>query len=201
MIRIRCMFEAAICRSELDDYVRVLELSIVGYTEDGEEIVMGRMGAELLQLQAAAEDGQELISICDNHSGNLVDLYTSLFNEDYDLQEEFDIDAATNQVLFLWQSAFHPKLRPYQSSILNTLPDMFGCDCAMVMRRTASDLDDRELVDLGFKRIAGTEYLFRHLGLMNEYSRVHPRGIETAAEFQAFDEDADWITENWDEEF
>jgi hypothetical protein len=200
MIRIVCTFEASVCRSELDDYMRGLDLSVVGYTEDGQDVLLGRMSADLLLLQAASDDGEPLVAICDNDSGAMIDLYASLFNEDYTFLDELCVDDNTDHVLFLWQSVFHPKLRAFQSNILNTLPHMFGNDCAMVMRRTACDLEDRELVDLGFKKIAATEFLFRHLSYLNEYTKIYPRGMEIPVDFEVTDEDSDWVLDRWDEE-
>jgi hypothetical protein len=200
MIRIQCNFEASIGRTELDDYTRSLNLSVIGFTEDGLDIVLGRMCADQLLLRAAADDGEDLIGICDNDSGSMVDLFTSLFDDDYLFQAEFGVDENTDHVLFLWKSTFHPKLRPYQAGILNTLPEMLGNDSAMVMRRNACDLDETELVDLGFKRIAGTEFLFRHLAYMNEFTRVNPKGTEVPADFEVVEADAEWVLEHWNEE-
>ncbi len=198
MIRIECKFEASISRQELDDYIRGLQLSVIAYTYDGMEVVLGRMGADQLLLTAAETDAADLHCICDNDSEAMNLLVAALFDENYSFQAELEVNENTDHVLFLWHSVFHPKLRPFQSSILNTLSEMFGNDCAMVMRRKACDLDDKELADLGFKKIAGTDFVFRHLAYLNEYSRAHPQGAEVPDDFEADEEDAEWVRERWD---
>ena len=200
MIRIECKFEASISRHELDDYIRGLQLSVIAYTSDGMEVVLGRMGADQLLLTAAETDAADLFCICDNDSETMNTLFAALFDETYSFQAELEVNDNTDHVLFLWHSVFHPKLRPYQSSIINTLSEMFGNDCAIVMRRTACDLDDRELADLGFKKIAGTDFVFRHLAYVNEFSRANPQGTDVPHDFEADEEDAEWVLERWDVE-
>lgn len=200
MIRIECNFAASIGRHELDDYIRGLELSIVAYTYDGMEVVMGRMGADQLLLTAAESDAADLFSICDNDSDGMTTLFSALFDGGYAFQPELEVKENTDYVLFLWHSIFHPKLRPFQSAILNTLSELLGNDCAMVMRRTACDLNEKELADLGFKKIAGTDFVFRHLAYVNEYSRTNPQGAEVPVDFEADEEDEAWVLDRWDVE-
>jgi hypothetical protein len=197
MIRIRCQTELPLCRYEMDDYVRGLDLTVVGYTEHGEEIVLGRIEADLLLMREATDDNQPLVQICDSYSSELIDLFIFLFEEN-GFMEEISADENTDHVLFVWRAAFHPSVRKFQSNIVNSLPNLVGNDCAVVMQRNVAELNERELIDLGFSKLAGTDYVFRHASYLNEFMRVHPRGMEETLTYVANEEFADWIDENWD---
>jgi hypothetical protein len=200
MIRVECKFAASIGRFELEDYVRPVEFSVLGYTVDGDEVVMGRIVGDQLRLIEAEIDEISLFDICDNDSGGMTDLFTALFDENYNFHEEIDPKMETDYILFLWNAALHPSLAPYFSGIVETISDMLGKHSAVVVRRGVCQLTDRQLADLGFGRIAGTEFLFRHMGMLSPYNKMYPQGDLVDSDYAVDADDGQWVLENWDDE-
>lgn len=200
MIRVECKLKASIGRYELEDYIRPLDITIYAYTADGDEVVMGKIAADQLRLLEVNHDGVDLVAVCDQDSGGMADLFGALFDEDNDFQPELDVDMETHFVLFLWNSVIHPNLAPYHSGIIETVCDLFGHLGAVVMRRSDCTLSDRELADLKFSKIAGSEFVFRHLSFMSEFTKINPQGTEVPFDFEVEIEDEEWVMERWEVE-
>jgi hypothetical protein len=195
MIRVKCQLTSAVGRYEQDDYIRPILISIVGYTNEGDEIELGRIDAEQILYSDVIEDGLSLVDVCDGSSGYLADLFGALFNAEGEFQKSLRIDVPTDYILSISKVSIHPKLRFFQSSVFNTVANLFGRNCAMVLLREATELEDRELADLGFSKIARSPFCFRHTGHMNEFSRLYPKGTEVSEDFEVDPEDGNWIAE------
>jgi len=180
----------------VEDYLRPLNISICGYSADGDEVVLGMIGADQLLFGDCIYDNQHLISVCDADSSGMVELFEALFDEEYKFQPELEVEETTEYVLFVWKGVFHPKLRPYQSTILESLSRMMGLFCAMVMRRAACELSDKELANLRFQKIAGTDFVFKHTSFECEFSRENPIG-SLIQEFEVEPNDAHWVQAEW----
>jgi len=56
---------------------------------------------------------------------------------------------------------------------------------------------DTELAALGFRRIAGSELIYRHSALKSDFSEEHPTGMEVPLDFEAEEADAEWVLAKW----
>jgi len=74
---------------------------------------------------------------------------------------------------------------------------LFGEDTILVMWRGNTDLADRELDEIGFAKIAGTELIFSHQSLLTHYSKKHPQGDPESFNYVAEPEFEDWVDERW----
>jgi hypothetical protein len=145
-------------------------------------------------------DSVSLFDICDEDSLGMYELYRALFRKGSEFHPELNIDDVTIHLLFLWRAVFHPKLRPYEQGILNVLCELFGHECVVVMWRNLTELPDRDLAELGFRKIAGTNFVFRHVALLTPFGNANPHGIEVDFEFTGSYVDEDWVVERWEED-
>ena len=59
-------------------------------------------------------------------------------------------------------------------------------------------LIDSELADLGFRRIAGSNLIYRHSALKSDFSEKHPFGLDIPADFEASESDEAWVLREWE---
>jgi len=199
MLNVSCQFSVPLGRFLDDDYIRNLNLSVVSWDEQGKEIVLGKISGDLLLLGDIENDGADLFEVCDADSQGMYDLYEALFSEGSQFRPDLDLSEPTENILFLWQSVLHEKVRPYQQAIIDIVGGLFGTFCVVVMWRDVTQLSDKQLADLGFARIAGTRFVFRHNALVTAFGRANPRGIEVPLEFEASPDDQTTILNKWQE--
>ncbi|MGZ0173928.1 MAG: hypothetical protein ACKVHE_30835, partial [Planctomycetales bacterium] len=65
------------------------------------------------------------------------------------------------------------------------------------LHHRTTDLSDAELASLGFRRIAGSELIYRHSALRSDFTDEHPCGMDVALEFEAEESDAEWVLAEW----
>ena len=197
MIEISCEFAVSLGRFLRSDYIRALDLTVYSFDENGDRVVLGKIAGDQLMLAEAELDDEDIFEICDQDSQGLYEVYEALFDKGGEFQHELALNEPTAFILFLWRSVFHPKLKPYQQAILEAVANLFGNEGVLAMWRHVGDISDKELADLGFRKIAGTELIFRHLALRTAFSDAYPQGIEVPLEFEAFKEEATVVLAEW----
>jgi hypothetical protein len=197
MINVSCRFSVPLGRYEGMDYIRRLELSIMAFDELGKEVVLGRIAGDQLLLADVEVDDENLFDICDEDSQGMYELYEALFQQGNQFHPDLGIDESAEQILFLWHSVLHEKLRPYEQAIIEVVSNLFGCASVVVMWRDVTHLTNRELAELGFSKIAWTEFVFRHVALQTHFTKAHPRGIEVPLEFEATKNDEELVLNLW----
>ncbi len=65
------------------------------------------------------------------------------------------------------------------------------------MWHDTTGLSDTELASLGFRRIAGSELIYRHSALKLDFTDANPTGIEVPLDFEAEESDAEWVLAKW----
>jgi hypothetical protein len=198
MIRVSCEFHVPLGRTENTHYIREVAISVLGRDQSGTDFVLGKIGCAILLLRDAKLDGVNVFDICEQDSEGMYQVYLALFEENGEFQQELGIDDVTNQVLFLWRAVFHPKLRSYQDAILQVVCEMFGQDSVAILWNSITELGDRDLAELGFRKIGGTNLLFRHAAMRSRFAEKHPRGVDTSSELIASQSDQDWVVRKWD---
>lgn len=198
MLRISCTFEASLSRSMLSDYRRDLDLSVIACDEFGAEYVLGKMAADLLLLGKAEADGESVFEICDEDSQGMYELYVALFDEKrQDFHRELRVREPTEYILFLWNAVLHPKLKPYHQAILHALSELFGVECVTILWRDVAELTDKQLAELGYSKISGTEFVFSHAMRDNEFANANPRGMLIDVDFDIDLTDEEWVLSRW----
>lgn len=200
MIEIQCSFRTGIGRYDTYDYVRTVSIDVIGYDYESRVVTVGKATVEQIMVLAAEIDGEVLFDVFDADSQGLHDVYAALFTASGELQGELDITEMVEDVLYLRDAMFHPSVEPFVPGILESVATLFGEASIFVMGHAATGLADAPLSESGFKKIAGTDFLFRHTAFTTPYSRAHPRGVESHHQFTANREQEEWVLANWKNE-
>ncbi len=197
MIYISCQFDTPICRSDYSDYVRALRLDVSGYDDVGNRILLGKIAADQVLIGDAQIHGMPLFDVCDQDSQGLYETYVALFDDKGEFQPELNIDQPADSLIFVWRAVLHSRLRPYLQGVIDTIGTLFGNETVLAMWHRTSGLSDAELEPLGFRRIAGSELIYRHYVLRSDFSDEHPSGMDVPLDFEAEESDEEWVLREW----
>lgn len=197
---VQCTFSAPLYRYESNDFIRPLDLSVVDYNADNQFVTLGKFAGDLLPLANIMNARERLYDVCDADSAGWEEVYGILFEKGFEFREELGIEAAVDNVMFIWKTLLHPKLQPYRQGLYETVCTLFGSDCLVVIWRQATELSDRELSELGFRKIAGCDLLYRDVTQVSEYEQMNPNGTEVELELDFTPEDEAWVRERWKDE-
>ena len=191
MIRLETRFRAPIFRGDVSDYVRELEITVFAFSENGEDIVVGRIAATQVMTAEAELDGENLFDVFDADSQGLSEVCEALF-DGQEPRPELTYEA-TGRLVFIYRIVLHPSIRQFAQGIISSVGVLFGEDTILVLWRGNTDLTDRELDEIGFAKIAGTELVFSHQSLLTHYSKKHPQGDPASFDYVAEPEFEDWV--------
>jgi hypothetical protein len=196
-MRLRCEFESPLARSEVDDYVRHLVISIQSFDMDCvEEHVVGKLAMDQILWNDALSDGVPLFNICDNDSQGLHEAHHILTNSNDRFRSNLRIKQTTNHVMFLYGAVFHPSIRPCRQGILDAAFKLFGEESLALMWLETSGLPESALAELGFRKIAFEALIFRHSAKGSLFHDQHPQGQETDVE--SLPEYEEWVVKEWE---
>jgi hypothetical protein len=196
-MRLHCEFSTPVARTEVDDYVRHLVITIEAFGKDYELVVVGKLAMDQILWNDALADGVPLFDICDNDSQGLHEAHVILTNGHDSFRPDLGIKEATNHVMFLYGAVFHPSIHAYRQGILDTAFNLFGEESVALMWLETSGLPESELAELGFKRIAGESLIFRHSALRTPFGDRHPQG--QYADMEALPEYEEWVLKEWEQ--
>jgi len=195
-MRLFCEFSTSVARTDLDDYVRPLEIDIRCYDEDcNDEYTVGRLAMDQILWADALVDGVSLFEICDNDSQGLHEVHTILTKGKQEFRPDLQINEVTSHVMFLYGAVFHPSIHAYRQGILDAAFNMFGEESLAVMWKATSGLSEVELADLGFCKIAGSDLIFRDSSLRTPFGDKFPKGQD--ADVDALPEYEEWVEQEW----
>jgi hypothetical protein len=195
-MRLRSEFSTLVAWTDLNDYVRPLEISVVCYDEDGlDEYTVGKLAMDQILWADAVVEGVSLFEVCDNDSQGLHEVHSILTKGGHEFRPDLRIKEITSHVLFLYGVVFHPAVYPYRQGILQAAFTLFGEESLAVMWKDTSGLSEPELADLGFCKIAGSDLIFRHSALRTPFGERFPKGqdadVAASANFE------DWVEQEW----
>jgi len=192
-MRLHCEFSTQVARTDLDDYIRHLEISIGSYDEDAlNEYIVGKLAVDQIMWADAIVDGVSLFDICDSDSQGLHEVHTILTKGKQEFRPDLKIKEFTNHVMFVYGAVFHPSIHAFRQGILDAALKLFGEESVAVMWKDTSGLSETELADLGFCKIAGSELIYRHSALRTLFHDDHPTG-QDAADAVAEPEHEEWV--------
>jgi len=195
-MRLRREFLTPVARTDVDDYVRHLVLTIECFDKDcATAYIVGKLAMDQILLSDAIADGVSLFEICDNDYQGLQKAHLILTNGRDSFRPDLGIKEPSTHAMFLHGAVFHPSIHAYRQGILNTAFNLFGGESLTLMWQDASGLAELELAELGFKKIAGEALIFRHSALRTPFSDRHPLGQE--ADVEALPEYEEWVMKAW----
>ncbi len=156
-------------------YIRCGEVDVLVSNLDDEQVTAGRLEVDHLDIARAEAAGQRIIDVCDSDSSEWEYVYSSVIEPAHDFSEirrDFGFDSPVNHLVYIRGTVFHPSLREWQNFIIDSVCRLLSKDSAIVMLKGETDLTLKELADLGFRMVAGSELLFRPNMLENPYSII-----------------------------
>lgn len=196
-MRLHCEFSTAVARSDEDDYIRHLVITVKAFSKDYEQYVVGKLAMDQILWSDALADGMPLLDICDNDSQGLHEAHVILTNGHDTFRPDLGIQEITHHVMFLHGAVFHPAICPFRQGILDAAFNLFGEESVALMWLDTSGLTEAELAELGFKKIARENLIFRHSALRTPFSDRHPQGED--ADVEALPEYEEWVLKEWNE--
>jgi len=197
-MRLRCEFSTPVARTEVDDYVRHVVISIESYDEDcAEEYLVGRLAMDQILWSDALADGVPLFDICDNDSQGLHEAQFVLTNGHDTFRPDLRIKEAATHVMFLYAAVFHPAIHAYRQGILDTAFNLFGDFSVALMWLETTGLPESELAELGFKKIAGQGLIYRHSAVRTPFNDRYPQGQD--ADMETLPEYEEWVLKEWEQ--
>ncbi len=196
-MRLHCEFSTPVARSDEDDYVRHLVITVEAFSKDYEQFVVGKLAMDQILWSDALADGMPLLDICDNDSQGLHEAHVILTNGHDTFRPDLGIQEMTNHVMFLYGAVFHPSIHAFRQGILDAAFNLFGEESVALMWLETSGLPESDLADLGFKKIAGEALIFRHSALRTSFGDRHPQGQD--ADIEVLSECEEWVMKEWEE--
>jgi hypothetical protein len=194
MIRIACRFDTPLHRVDHHDYLRPLELDVLGWDDAGQEVLLGRVGADKLLWFTAELDGVPAFDICDEDSQGWHDVYKALTHKGR-IRDDLGVDEFVDHVIFIHRIVLHPDLEFCRQGVLDTIATLFGQESLTVLWKDLAGFSESELAQLGFRKIAGQDLIVRHSSYRTVFSDLFPKG--QPADFTARAEQVEWVREQW----
>src|SRR5438128_1400873 len=118
-MRLHCEFSTTVARTEVDDYVRHLVITVECFGSDSESYVVGKLAMDQILWNDALSDGVSLFEICDNDSQGLHEAHVILTDGHDSFRPDLGIDEITNHVMFLYGAVFHSSIHSFRQGILD----------------------------------------------------------------------------------
>jgi hypothetical protein len=139
-------------------------------TSDG--VVIGQMSGDVVAVVRI--DDADLFEVCDADSGGLSHACDALFPRgSSDLHDELNPQHhPVMKMLFLWRAAFLPIVtEEHRMIFMHLIADRFmEPDAVVIMGSSTIDLSAAQLAELGYRKIAGTNFVFCFTCEMNSFS-------------------------------
>jgi hypothetical protein len=177
-----------------------MQLDVLGWDANGNRFLLGKIAADQVLISEAQNHGMPLFDVCDQDSQGLYEAWEALFDHKGEFQPELEIDEPADSLIFIWQAVLHRRLRPYLQGIVAAIGTLFGYETVVAMWHQTTELTDSELAGLGFRRIAGSNLIYRHSALKSDFSEKHPCGIDVDVDFEATESDEEWVLREWQKE-
>jgi hypothetical protein len=190
--------EGSSSRRELDDFVMPIRMSARAFDKHTRRTyVVGRVAMDRILWAQAIDHDQSLFEVCDNDSQGMHEMHVILTKGGNDLRRDFKLDEPVDYVLFLHRAVFHPDIHPFRSALINEAINTFGGYTLTATWDDTTGLSDKELSDLGFRRVAGSHLLVRHSVFRNVYEENHPQGPDGF--FDATPKHQKWVVRQWNQ--
>ena len=193
---LRSRFTTSICRQDLEDYVRIVEIDVLCYDEDvADAYLVGRITLNQILWAQAIVDGESLFEVCDNDSQGLHNIFMILTKGKTEFRKDLNLEEVAQEVIFLHRFLLHPDFRPHHLGVLDAALKLFSEESLAVMWMGESNLTEAELAKLGFAKIAGSDLIYRRSWYRSPFSDENPRGLD--CHLEARPDHEEWVSQEW----
>jgi hypothetical protein len=172
---------------QLESYVHEITGTIRYVGGETEEAVAGTVKVLKIAAAEAINHGRKLSDVFNSHSDFLEEVYWAVFDAKAETKLELEIEPAWDDVLVLWEFEIKPEFRRSGAVVeaFETAISTFCSQGIVVAARedkeypfVGLDLTVEEWRQLGFVRIAGSQFVFRDNGCVNPYRSKDSSGGE-----------------------
>ncbi len=193
---LQCHVTASTRRRSIEDYVREVNVDVMEYGEEGAiEILLGRFAFQQILWSEIELDGQDAHSVFEEYSDDLEAVYFCFVDEYGDIRSEFQAEAHVSRIVVLDRMVLHPKILKHGQHLLEAALNLFGTSVFVVSWQEVPPLADKSLAELGFRRAAETNFIYRHSSLRRSYEKRYPRGYEKFVDAKPRYEQ--WVIDAW----
>ena len=155
------------------EYVHETRGTAYSYADFDEEEIAGEIVLKLVSVTEAVNRGVRLYDVFDADSAILEEIYAVLFGDNEEIKEDLDIEPGWTNLLFVDSMTILPKYRKssLRVQLMETSIAMFCPDGLIVAVEDALELTQEDWRQLGFKRIAGSLFIFREQLIKNPYEQ------------------------------
>ncbi len=187
---------------EPSHYIRSHDICVQCFSTSDTMTTAGRLAVDYLDFARAESEGFSICHVCDDDSAEWEEVFSAIIEPAPDFAEirkDFDFDEAVVAIVFIRCAIFHPVIREQQRFVLDSICRMFPEDTAIVMSRETTDLDFKELASLGFRIVAGQNFLFRPNMVVNDYSAADDE-CQWLFELQVPADAQRYVHDKWEDE-
>ncbi|MCC7335253.1 MAG: hypothetical protein IT422_09155 [Pirellulaceae bacterium] len=163
------------------------------------EYIVGRVWAERLDWFLAETLGFSPVHLCDAASSTWLQVYETLMSKKRNgFRKDLHLEDMVDDLVFVHEFLIHPEV-PDRLPLLDAALRSISSNQSLVLMyhepTEPPPVDDWELRDLGFKKIARSSLLLRDNQYRYPFGDAHPGG--RAVEFAANAEHEEWLLDHW----
>lgn len=164
------------------------------------EYVVGRLWSERIDWFRAEVQGYSHVDLCDSTSATWLQVYETLMSRKGNgFRKDLNLDGLIADLVFVHEFLLHPDITDRLTVLDAILKGISSEQGLVLMNHEAIEdgqLEDWELRDLGFKKIARSNLVLRNNQLRYPFGDAHIGG--RPYEFSATSEHEEWLMERWD---
>ena len=163
------------------------------------EYIVGRVWAERLDWFLAETLGFSPVHLCDAASSTWLQVYETLMSKKRNgFRKDLHLEDMVDDLIFVHEFLIHPEV-PDRLPLLDAALRSISSNQSLILMyhepAEPSPVDNWELRDLGFKKIARSCLLLRDNQYRYPFGDAHPGG--RAVEFAANVEQEEWLLDHW----
>jgi hypothetical protein len=165
--------------------------------ESAEHYIVGRLWGERWDVSESDECGFNPIEIGDI-SPTWMQVVETLLKSGQKFRSELGLDGYISDILFINEVLFHPLIEDRVPMIDAAIRALTGINSLVLMHYDQGEphnLHDRELKDLGFKKIARSNLLLKDCSLRYPFGQKFPGGKQV--ELLSSQVQQQWLLEQW----
>lgn len=159
------------------DYITPVAAEISAPDAEGELHPLGIVAGRCLSAYDIHRAGEDLRLITDMFSEEMSTMARALFTKQGRVSPTA-ADTTPDRIVLYTVLRLHPQLDLALPGILDALAGPYAPDVLFGLPRELARLSDGELSDLGFAKLARTDWVFRYEGGPTRYGSAHPHGLD-----------------------
>lgn len=163
------------------------------------EYIVGRLWAERLDWFLAETLGYSPVHLCDAASSTWLQVYETLMSKKGNgFRKDLKLEDPIDDLLFVHEFLIHPDITDRLPVLDAALRGISGHQSLILMHYEPGEpqpVDNWELRDVGFKKIARSNLLLRDNQCRYPFGDAHPGG--RAVDFSATAEHEEWLLDHW----